>query len=169
VLWELREAYTPSISAFPKLSQRQDIQNRLRQIILESHVPRVDDLPIDEILRIRIKRKAELQRFRAGISTLATQVDLAASPEDRELQIQRSRQQERNTRRYESSRSTRVVAIRNVDKDGTVDRIRCSSNDVRRDHACCRCPIGRQRQCRAVWGPLGQYDEPEGRGCGRLS
>ena len=56
--------------------------------ILERHLPRVDELPMDELLALRSKRKDELDSLRIAIRQLATEVDVTAPPDSIALQVE---------------------------------------------------------------------------------
>jgi hypothetical protein len=69
-------------------SQRRLVETGLAQVVLERYVPRVDDLPITEILELKRKYAAELERFHEAVRQLATHVDLAQAPAQVKGQIQ---------------------------------------------------------------------------------
>ena len=69
------------------LALRRTSQSNLAQCILRQHLPRVDDLPLEEILEVRRKHRGELKAFRLGVDELAAQVDLTATPQKMRLQI----------------------------------------------------------------------------------
>jgi hypothetical protein len=87
-LWRCRTLFSrvPAIAAGK--GRRQMAKTRLGQMILEDHVPSIEQLPLDEVLEIRHKRSAEMERFWVGLGALAAQLDLAQSSSDLELQIQ---------------------------------------------------------------------------------
>lgn len=70
-----------------KKTRRGGVEQGIAQLVISRHVPRVDRLSVQELLRLRSKRKAEIECFRAGIGALALEVDLEASGEDIELQM----------------------------------------------------------------------------------
>jgi hypothetical protein len=57
------------------LLERQQVKNRLGEMILEEHVPDVADLPLEEVLEIRRKRKSEILAFRDGLRQLAADIE----------------------------------------------------------------------------------------------
>ena len=70
------------------LGRRKSVASRLAYTILERDLPAADDLPMDEILRLREVRSSELQAFRVGVDALAAQIDLSRTWDDVELQIE---------------------------------------------------------------------------------
>lgn len=65
-----------------------DAESLLGTTILETYLPVVDDLPIDEILTFRSKHEAELEGFRSGVSELSTSIDLTKPVREIERQAQ---------------------------------------------------------------------------------
>ena len=75
----------PSVNEL--LTNRRVVRNRLGQMILREEVPNVADLPFDEILEIRSKRRSELLAFRQGINELAADVDPSLDSKELELEL----------------------------------------------------------------------------------
>lgn len=69
------------------LAKRESAQIRLAQVAVERHLPGMDDLPSAELLEIKRRRIAELDAFRVGARSLATQVDVTKSRNEVDLQI----------------------------------------------------------------------------------
>ena len=55
----------------------QYIERRLSAMVLTRYLPRADDLPLEELLRIREDRYSELESFRVALRSLSSQVDPA--------------------------------------------------------------------------------------------
>jgi hypothetical protein len=69
-----------------RLQTRRMAEARLGQIVIERHLPCVEDLPFEEILSIRLKRADELEAFRVALAELATHIDVTQPHSDLELQ-----------------------------------------------------------------------------------
>jgi hypothetical protein len=82
----VRAAYLGS-SDEDVLSRRRSVEEALRHEIIKRHLPRVDDLPAEEILFIREKRAAELDEFRFASAALATNIDVTKTPHEVALQV----------------------------------------------------------------------------------
>ncbi len=87
-LWGCRELFSTNPSqSTRKITQRKDTEVQLGNIIFDKYLPVADDLPFEELLKIRETRADELEAFRVALSELATHVDLNQSRDDYELQI----------------------------------------------------------------------------------
>lgn len=84
--WAAREAFAlePDLAVQEK---RRTAQTRLAQIAFERHLPMADDLPTEEILEIRRKRRPELERLQVSLAELVTKVDPTGPPATIDLQI----------------------------------------------------------------------------------
>jgi hypothetical protein len=60
---------------------------RLGQTVLERHLPSAEDLPIEDLLKIRETRDSELEAFRISLRELASCIDVTQEPNDLELQV----------------------------------------------------------------------------------
>ena len=68
--------------------QRRVVEAALGRVVLERALPRVDDLPFEDILELRERRKPELVALRTAIGALATRVDVESSSSEKvELQM----------------------------------------------------------------------------------
>ena len=86
-LWRARELGISTKPAQTKYQGRASIHAQLGQTVLEKHLPVAQDLPFEELINIREKRRSELAAFRVGIGQLASQIDPTHPPEDIELEI----------------------------------------------------------------------------------
>ena len=66
---------------------RSAYEARIAQVVFERRLSRVDDLPLEEVLRIRERRQEELEAFRIGVAVLAAKVDTTQSRELIDRQI----------------------------------------------------------------------------------
>jgi hypothetical protein len=84
--WAAREAFAlePDLAV---QDTRRTAQARLAQVAFERHLPMVDDLPTEEILEIRRKRRPELERLQSSLAELATKVDPTGPHATIDLQI----------------------------------------------------------------------------------
>jgi hypothetical protein len=82
LIWDLQKALGSSV-----LSSRDRTTARTSQVVFDRRLPRVDDLPLDEILKIRERRKDELESFRTAIAELSLKIDGTQSHERVERQI----------------------------------------------------------------------------------
>lgn len=87
-LWAVR-------ALFASINQEQDQQGLdrvfatadLARNVLERYLPSADDLPIEELLSLRLKRRDELNSLRIAVRQLATEVNVNASPQEIQLQV----------------------------------------------------------------------------------
>lgn len=87
-LWTLREQFAEgNFGYLSKIQLRRSAESALGHVIVEKHIPMAEDLPFEEILKIRDSRADELEAFRAALAELATRVDLTQWRTERELQI----------------------------------------------------------------------------------
>jgi hypothetical protein len=82
LVWDLQRLIG-SDGSVPRLTS----EARLAQVVFERRLPRIDDLPIEEVLKIREKRRSELDGFRTGLSELAVNIDTAQTHDVVERQI----------------------------------------------------------------------------------
>lgn len=75
-----------SSSCDPQGVQRADAEGVLGTTIVETYLPAVHDLPVEEILDFRTKHEAELNAFRSGVSELCTSIDVTQPARDIERQ-----------------------------------------------------------------------------------
>ncbi len=59
-----------------------DTEDLLGTTIVETYLPIVHDLPIEDILAFRSKHEGELEAFRSAVSELSTSIDITKSPSD---------------------------------------------------------------------------------------
>jgi hypothetical protein len=71
----------------PGVRARESVETTLGRTLLSRELPRVDDLPFEEILEIRRERAPELEAFRTGIAELATTIDLDDTADGLTLQM----------------------------------------------------------------------------------
>ena len=75
------------VSGTPIHRRREAAELRLVQVSIERHLPRVDDIPIAEMLELRQRRAVELEAFRVGVRALATGVDVTKPPGEIEQHV----------------------------------------------------------------------------------
>jgi hypothetical protein len=61
--------------------RRRSPEDLLGANIVQTYLPAVYDLPVDQILEFRTKHESELEAFRSGITELAATIDVTQSPE----------------------------------------------------------------------------------------
>jgi hypothetical protein len=71
----------------PELERRDFTEMRLGQTVLERHLPSAEDLPIEDLLKIREARESELEAFRISLRELASRIDVTQETNDLELQV----------------------------------------------------------------------------------
>lgn len=72
----VRQLFEESGQLKPSIpGNHQYIDRRLSAMVLTRFLPRGDDLPLDELLRIREKRYSELESFRVALRKLSSQID----------------------------------------------------------------------------------------------
>jgi hypothetical protein len=81
-IWDLHK-----LLGAPESALRLRSEARLGQVVFERRLPRVDDLPLEEILAIRERRNDELEAFRTGLAELAAMVDTSQTHDLVERQI----------------------------------------------------------------------------------
>jgi hypothetical protein len=82
LMWEIQKAFGTSGPA-----ARASTAARLSQIVFERRLPRADDLPVEELLKIREQRQDELEAFRTAIAELAVKIDGTQAHDRVERQI----------------------------------------------------------------------------------
>jgi hypothetical protein len=80
--WAVRKILLRRARAPVNVLDRRGVETRLGQVILETYLPTVEDLPLEEILEIRRRRSPELAAFRSGVREIAAQIDPAKPPKD---------------------------------------------------------------------------------------
>ncbi len=86
--WATRRLIDPDQEkAEQKLEGRSNVAARLSQEIVRRQLPSFEDIPFEEILEVRRKRKDELQAYRGALRELATQIDSTQDAAKLNLQI----------------------------------------------------------------------------------
>ena len=86
LIWKLSGAMQDS-SKLGRAERRQIATRSLGTLVIERHLPRVDDLPAEEILAIRDRYSSELTAFQIGLAEAATEIDLSRSFEELSPQL----------------------------------------------------------------------------------
>src|ERR1044071_567894 len=84
-LWECRRHFDADDAFVPQA--RQIAEARIAQAIMTRYLPAVDDLNVDQIVRIREHRKAELEQFRSAIGEIAVLIDITRPIGELDLQV----------------------------------------------------------------------------------
>jgi hypothetical protein len=82
LIWDLQKAFGTETSA-----GRAHAAARICQVVFERRLPRADDLPLEEVLRIRERRHDELEAFRIAVAELTVKIDGTQTHDRLERQI----------------------------------------------------------------------------------
>lgn len=69
------------------VQMRQAIAAALAQTVVRRQLPCIDDLPPEEVVRIREHRQSELEAFRVAVGALAVEIDVTAPIPELQLQL----------------------------------------------------------------------------------
>jgi hypothetical protein len=76
-MWTLRSLHVTD--GRPEVGgRRREAEANMGNLILERHIPAVDDLPLEAVLEIRRERSSEVEAFQVGVAALAAKVDVSA-------------------------------------------------------------------------------------------
>lgn len=69
------------------LSTQQEIPSRLGELVLKEFAPNVSTMPFDDILRLRTKRKSEIEAFRSSLAEVSSGIDPRLDADSLELEL----------------------------------------------------------------------------------
>jgi hypothetical protein len=77
------------VKAISEQARLQWAANKLAHTLLSRDLPRVHDLPMEEVLELRRKHRDQIAAFRIGLGEVAAQIDETRAPEQDWVQINR--------------------------------------------------------------------------------